>query len=165
MLFFHALFLNSSFRYALKFRFLVAVVLNQLWPDLGKLVIAAMEASSTMISKDPTQALFPSDVLANASVVDWRQPFCSFSTHPMQPASKKCFCTSGCAYKKDRLSNSFFNKEPLHLLSICNSSPKRFCTQNTAIYNSNLKRFAHRTLQFAIRTRNDFSHKTLQSNG
>ena len=83
MLFFHALFLNSSFRYALKFRFLVAVVLNQLWPDLGKLVFVAMAASSTMIYKDPTQALFPSYDLANTSAVVWRQLFCNFSTYPM----------------------------------------------------------------------------------
>jgi hypothetical protein len=54
MLFFHALCMNSSFKYVLKFKFLVAVVLNQLWPDLGRLVVAAMVASSTMISKDPT---------------------------------------------------------------------------------------------------------------
>jgi hypothetical protein len=70
MLFFHALCLNSSFKYVLEFKFLVAVVLNQLWPDLGRLVTAVMAASSKNISKDPTQALFPSNVLANASVVN-----------------------------------------------------------------------------------------------
>ena len=126
MLFFRALFLNSSLRYALKFRFLAAVVLNQLWLDLGKLVVVAMAASSTMISKDLTQALFPSYDLANTSAVVWWQPSYNFSTYPMQPMSEKHFFTSGCACKKDRLSNSFLNNEPLRFLAICNLNPRQF---------------------------------------
>ena len=135
MLFFHALFLNSSFRYALKFRFLVVVVLNQLNPDLGRLVTTAMATSSTKISKNPTQDLFPSKVLAKAFAVDWWQPFCNLLMNSIHPAFEKCFWTSGCVCRKDRLSNSFLSREPLRLLVICSlKTPTILYTNTTNCY-------------------------------